>query len=301
VEFKNEFSWSWSRHQAFERCKRLYWYQHYGFWGGWKTSSPAREIYIQKRLNSRPQWLGTKIHEAVEWTLREVRAGRRPPPRYVVDRTLEQARREIEDSARERYRENPKKYPGFAEHYYGQSVSSADWDETLGEMERQLVGFFDSAVFLRLVRVPQQIVEIEELQQVELAGVPVWVSLDVLVRDEAGGFVVIDWKTGAAHDPATVVQQLGVYAAYVRQRYMSDDGEVRVMYANLRHGDHEVRVVTGDLVTQAVGRIEKSASAMTSLLDDAAENIANVQSFPMLEEGSSVCATCVYRRSCERE
>ena len=78
--FKNEFSWSWSRRSTFESCLRKYYYQHYGFWGGWNTSaSPeTRELYIQKKLLTRAQWMGIVVHEAAEWTLKSVTRGSFP-------------------------------------------------------------------------------------------------------------------------------------------------------------------------------------------------------------------------------
>ncbi|MFT7519705.1 MAG: hypothetical protein ACI9MC_001848, partial [Kiritimatiellia bacterium] len=100
AELKNEFSWSWSRHRAFGECARRYWLNHYAFWGGWSRGSPAREIYIQKKLNSRPQWIGTTVHEAAEWVLKQVVRGNYPQPERVEERFMREAKRRIEESER---------------------------------------------------------------------------------------------------------------------------------------------------------------------------------------------------------
>src|SRR2546422_620828 len=40
AELKNEFSWSRSRDNAFQECKRKYFYHYYGAWGGWDAAAP---------------------------------------------------------------------------------------------------------------------------------------------------------------------------------------------------------------------------------------------------------------------
>lgn len=310
AELKNEFSWSWSRHRAFESCKRRYYLQHYGFWGGWSPSSPAREIYIQKRLNSRPQWIGLTVHEAAEWVLGQVRRGQFPPKERVVERFLRAAQRRVDESARGLYRQRPKKSPGFIDHYYDLDTPEEVWQADLDEIGRQIAGLFDNDVFLRLTRVPERIVEVEQLEQMLVGDVPVWVSLDVLVGDGEGGFVVIDWKTGREHDPETVARQLGVYGAYVLDRYFGQapDGpgprpvdQIRAMYVNLREGSWETRPLVEEQVQATVQTIGDSAAAMREMLTNPAENVARRQDFPMVDQGSAECARCNYRRECGRE
>ncbi|HEY6105359.1 MAG TPA: PD-(D/E)XK nuclease family protein, partial [Anaeromyxobacteraceae bacterium] len=36
-ELANEFSWSKSRHDKFQDCRRAYFYAYYGSWGGWEA------------------------------------------------------------------------------------------------------------------------------------------------------------------------------------------------------------------------------------------------------------------------
>jgi CRISPR/Cas system-associated exonuclease Cas4 (RecB family) len=310
AEFKNEFSWSWSRHRAFQTCPRMYWLQHYGFWGGWRPGSPGREIYIQKRLNTRAQWLGTQVHAAAEWVLNEVVAGRRPTAEQVVEGARGLALRMIDDSRRGAYRQDPKRRPGFAEHYYGVPVDDEAWRADVDEIARQVEGLFSNKVFVRLTEVPERIVEVERLEQMHVDDVPVWVSLDVLVRDAEGGWVVIDWKTGRSHDPETVQQQLGVYGAYVAERYLGlrvdagevpSDARIKALHANLRDGEHQSYDIDAATVRLAVDRVRTSASAMRERLVDAAANVANEDDFPMLPSGDPTCARCAYRRSCGRD
>lgn len=310
ADLKNTFSWSWSRHRAFQTCRRLYWHQHYGFWGGWEASSPAREIYVQKKLNSRPQWIGTTVHGAVEWVLGQVVRGNYPEPERVVERFRRKAWRDIEDSARGLYRHMPKKAPGFVDHYYALETPDEVWQADVDEIARQVANVFENPVFLRLSRVPERIVEFERLEQVVVDDVPVWVSLDVLVGDGEGGLVVIDWKTGKEHDTETVVRQLGVYGVYVMDRYFQvpplSEGprpvdRIKAMYVNLRETHHEVRTVDPELLDNTVRTIRDSAEAMRSALVRPFENEGRIEDFPMTEEGARACSWCPYRRTCGRE
>jgi len=309
-DLRNEFSWSWSRHRTFEKCLRRYWLSHYGSWGGWEASAPdeVREAYIQKKLATRPQWVGTLVHEAAEYVLVEVRQGRNPEPRKVVEQFRRLARRQIEDSLQGRYRYFPKRYVGFVDHYYDQEVPEVTWDATVQSVVEQVAGLFDNPVFLRLVEVPERIREVERLEQLRIGDVPVWVSLDVLVEDGRGGLVVVDWKTGRAHDPDAITGQLGVYGVYVLSRYLRvaperrrkrDLDRVKTMYVNLRSGERAVYALTGAHVDEAIELIRASAARMRALVPVEGER-PDPKDFPMLSEGDPACDTCSFRRTCGR-
>ena len=311
--FKNEFSWSWSRHRTFGQCPRMYWLNHYGFWDGWSPdcSPEVREVYIQKKLNSRAQWLGTVVHETAEWVLKSVRKGSYPPKEQVIQRAMTKAKRQIEDSQRSLFRTNPKKFPGFVEHYYRSlSEEEEDWSDTLDDLMQQLSNLFSNKVFLRLCRVPDQIVEVEDLVQIPVGDIPVWVSLDALVRDDKDGLVIIDWKTGRNHLSEQVNAQLGVYGVYALHRYCGQriSGVVpeppkplKAMYVNIRHGTHTTWDLDQGAMQDAVDLIQESAGQMRGQLADKDNNIAEKEDFPLLEENSPVCLGCVYRRTCNRE
>ena len=55
ADFKNKFSWSKSRDSIFRDCKRKYFFNYYGSWGGWEISSPERikKIYYLKKINTK--------------------------------------------------------------------------------------------------------------------------------------------------------------------------------------------------------------------------------------------------------
>lgn len=302
ADLKNTFSWSHSRRGCFESCLRQYWLTYYGSWGGWDRGAPdaVRQAYIQKKLTTRAMWTGTVVHDMAEGVLKELRLGRTPSPDFHVRKAMGRARRDIEDSLSGRWREWPSKVCAFQEHYYDQTVEQAEWDEALGIIQQQLDGFFERPTVKRLHQVPERLLEVEELSQVDVDGVPVWVKLDALVSDGRGGAVVIDWKTGAHHQTEVVAAQLGVYGLYCTMRHGIPADRIIAMHVNLRTGDRTQHPIDQAVLSQARADIKASADQMRALLVDPADNIAREQDFPMLPEGDPSCARCAFRRSCDR-
>src|SRR2546426_8104551 len=89
-ELANEFSWSRSRDNTFQECRRRYFYHYYGAWGGWDAGATedVRRLYILKQLASRQQWAGRVVHEAIEIGFHPLARGRDPPRRAFIGRLL---------------------------------------------------------------------------------------------------------------------------------------------------------------------------------------------------------------------
>ena len=123
----NEFSWSKSRDEVFRLCPRQYYFNYYGYWGGWEEKAPkrTRQIYILKQLKNRYMCAGEKVHEAIKHTIRNLK---RDIAVLEVDRiisiTLDQMRKEFRSSREKRYSVSPKSCALF-EHEYG-----VDLDDT---------------------------------------------------------------------------------------------------------------------------------------------------------------------------
>src|SRR2546427_12546139 len=80
-ELANEFSWSRSRDNTFQECRRRYFYHYYGAWGGWDAGATedVRRLYILKQLASRQQWAGRVGHDAIEMVVPALAGGRDLP------------------------------------------------------------------------------------------------------------------------------------------------------------------------------------------------------------------------------
>ncbi len=127
--FKNEFSWSISRDRAFQTCPRQYYFNYYGYWGGWETdaSERTRQIYILKNLKNRYMWAGAKVHSCIKHTLINLQRGISVlDVDQIVDITLNQMREEFRSSREKRYLTHPKTCALF-EHEYEVPVSNDKW------------------------------------------------------------------------------------------------------------------------------------------------------------------------------
>jgi hypothetical protein len=299
---KNELVWSHSRARAFEGCARAYWYQYYGSFGGWEAEATAeqQQAWVEKKLTSIPMWLGSTVHRAAEIGLQLARDGEVPDVEQARAWARRTATRDLEDSASGRWRERPARRVGLKEHYYGESVPAAALDAALTEIDRQIQVLFAQRVFRRLLAVPQRIQEVEELQRFRDGDVEIYVSLDVLVANEHGGLVIVDWKTGAAHDDADIAAQLGVYGLYTTLVLGAAPGSLRAMHVNLRE-DRVVQHAVGPAeIAAARSEIGASISGMRARLRDVDANLADREAFPTEEEGSPHCRWCSFRGVCGR-
>ena len=242
----NEFSWSYSRDRTFRTCLRRYWLNYYGSWGGWDRSATTevQDLYRQKKLTTRPMWMGTLIHEAAERTLKSLSWAQPWGAENALAWIDGRARQDVVGSKEGTDSRRPSKRVEFQEHYYGVEDVSEDWEESFQEMARQVQGLFENPVFVRLTRVPQRIRMVEDLIKVELEGVGVWVSMDALVEDGAGGVVIIDWKTGKSHSDDEVGRQLGVYGLYAQEKLGLPPERIRALHVNLREGVYKTHPIS---------------------------------------------------------
>lgn len=302
-DFKNELVWSHSRARAFEECRRAYWFTYYGSWGGWdEAAAPeVRAAYVEKKLTNRAMWTGTVVHSVAETGLKLGRDGGADDVAAAVAHARARAEEDIAGSASGAWLRRAAKRVGFAEHYYGELPSSEYWRQAVEEIERQVRALLANRIFRRLLDVPERIREVEELQRFPVGDIDVFVSLDVLVDDGRGGVVIIDWKTGDAHEDETIAAQLGVYGLYARDVLGVPGDRIVAMHVNLRH-DQEVRHPVGDAeIALAREAIASSAAAMRGALQDVAANVAVREDFPTLPVGDARCGWCRFRRGCGRE
>jgi hypothetical protein len=296
------FVWSFSRHRTWQRCSREYWYDYYGSRGGWRSRADpaARELYLLKGLKSVPQWVGIVAHEVAERVLGLVQDGRGFDRESTLEGVQRRARRSVEDALAGLYRLNPKKYDGFLDIEYG-SVPSEHWAMAIDDLVEQVDALLEHPVMLRLLEVPDQIVEIERLERVPLGGVPVWVSLDVLVHDGKGRYVVVDWKTGRGGADEVAAMQVALYASYVQRRYGVGRDGVTGLVASTRTGGFREIAYDANMEARARQLVTRSASEMLQHVSDPSHDDAPAEAFPMLPEGDPACANCRYRRASGRE
>lgn len=297
---KNEFSWSHSRGQTFGECLLRYYYQYYGYWGGWDTTADpfVRKLYVLRNLKNRYLWAGSIVHDAVAGLLAAVRAGRPlPAPEAAAEAAVERMRAEFRQSRDGLYLERPKKATGLAEHHYREEVGDDEW-RSFADMVRRSITGFAQGPWLRTAReLPGEAwLTLEELLTFEIEGAKIYVKMDWAYRSPDGGAVICDWKTGKRR-PQPGGLQLGCYALYAAEAWGVVPERIRVIEANINTGSQGTAQLSHDHIAEARGAIAESIRQMRSRLQDPETNSARIEDFPA-QADQRTCQRCVFREIC---
>src|SRR6185436_3479393 len=172
--------WSKSRNGVFDECKRRYFYQYYGSWGGWDVTAPeaVRRLYVLKQLASRQMWAGRLVHDAIEMALFAMRDGRGVPVDGFVNDVVDRMRTEWRSSRDGRYRESPKTCALF-EHEYALDVAPAAWQMLKNNVVTCLKHFFSLPLLAQIRATSPEHWSIEHWSRsFEFEGTPMWIAPD---------------------------------------------------------------------------------------------------------------------------
>jgi hypothetical protein len=187
----------------------------------------------------------------------------------------------------------------FQEHYYGKALPEDYRQTALHEAKQHVRTFMASELYAHLGQRPAtEFLNVETLQSFSLAGVKVWVQMD-LARLENGTIFLYDWKTGKI-DKREIRQQLGVYGLYARHAWPEQSTPpIRgIVYGLAEDELFEFDLSQTDL--EAVQQqIETSVSQLQVLLTDSQANLAEMRRFPMINN-LTACRTCQFRELCGR-
>jgi hypothetical protein len=297
----NDFSWSKTRDELFRKCLRQYYFHYYGSWGGWEidAESRTRQIYVLKQLQTRQVWAGSKVHDCIKRSLHNLRRGIEPmKEQEAIDMTLAVMRKDFASSRRGDYWKNPKSM-GFFEHEYAVQVSNDAWKETADHVVHCLQTFYRSSVF-RLIRSlhTERWLDVEDFSSFQLDGVKVHVVLDFSFRDEDGGIVIYDWKTGRSDTKRNEVQ-LACYSFYAIEKWQADPARITTIEFNLGSGKESPYLLKGKGLQAIRQYIGGSIRDMKQLLDDPEKNRASEDRFAYTDR-ESVCHYCNFRKACPK-
>ena len=308
VELRNEFAWSWSRHQMFYECaRRLYW-QYYGSWGGWLDDAPAqaRLGYRLKQLKSVAMLVGEAFHEVVgEVLLRRPPESQPVPTEQLRIDMLRRVRKRIRESHNRdwaRY-ENVKRYTNLFEDYYGVGVDEVAEEKALEDIRACVDGFARSPYGRRVFAMPGDRIAIIDPQNFDdkrfvLDGIAVFASPDLIVRDQESDMHIVDWKTGRP-DKARLAQ-LSIYGLFVREKFGAPLERMTAHLVYVRTGETERH---GDLAAGAGEARRMLATYVADVrgrLTDVERNLAgDIERFPMTTD-LRMCRRCNFRELCGR-
>jgi hypothetical protein len=303
-DLTNDFTWSKSRHERFQECRRAYWYAYYGSWGGWEAppGSPARELYVLKKLSSRWQWAGSLVHQALKGMLsRARRTGQVRPLDDLLLQTRQRARSQWAASREKSYWREPSPSVGLAEHEYGEPVAGEEWKRIWDEVvEGSLRAFYRSESLERIRRAPaDRWLAVDELDHWVFEGTKVWVAVDFAYLEGDGRVNLLDWKTGREREVDRV--QMGIYALYAGQKWSAGPERVTagLVYLGAEGAPRVDVAADADALDACRVEMRGSIAAMQELLDDRPRNLGSIERFPPRPDRAA-CGHCPFRRPCGR-
>ncbi|PYN72569.1 MAG: hypothetical protein DMD97_23070 [Candidatus Rokuibacteriota bacterium] len=300
-ELVNEFSWSRSRDNTFQDCRRKYFYHYYGAWGGWDAAAPEdiRRLYVLKQLASRQQWAGRVVHDAIEMAFHVFVGGRDLPVEPFIADVIERMRGDWRSSKAGRYRESPKTAALF-EHEYAVDLKPEVWQAISRNVATCLRNFFRLPLLTAIRKTSADHWSIEHWSKVfEFEGTAVWVAPDFGFWTDEGRLALVDWKTGGAN-PDGAAFQLGCYALYAAEVLGVAPSKVDLYEANLREPE-VTQVQWNDERLDAIKeQVRLSIRSMKAYLVDPAANAATIADFEKTEE-LRICRWCNFRVVCRPE
>ena len=300
AEFRNEFSWSKSRDEIFQTCPRQYYFNYYGYWGGWDKSAPARtrQIYILKNLKNRFMWAGERVHDCIKHTLKNLQRGISIlDVDKIISITLDQMRDEFRSSREKRYLMHHKTCALF-EHEYDVDLPDGEWKNVAEGVDACLRNFYKSETFSMLKELPQQDwLEIEDFSFFHLDRTKIWAVIDCSFRTKEG-ITIIDWKTGRATS-SDVSLQLSCYAMYGREKWGIEPERIRLVEYNLLSDQKAEFVVTEGEIANTKSYIRGSIADMISFLVDVENNVPKEEEFFKKIEIDRIQSRCNFRKVCE--
>ena len=282
----SEFSWSVSRHDAFARCRRRYFYSYY-------AAGEDPEIGRLKKLSALPMWAGSVVHETIESVLKTRDTLPSPDEQEALIRAA------VHGQMLTDWRESEAGSLRFRlfEHEYQVPVEADDKKIVVGTVMRSLRHFFRSpALGEAFAAGRERWLSVEDLVSFNVGDVPVFLRMDLAFRNRDGRVVIVDWKTGRGEGRFSEVQVAG-YALYAAEQGWAAPEEIQTELAYLAIPRYVRRAVDRRKLDHLRSFVTKSATTMRALLLDPLANLARLEDFPMVDRPSA-CRRCNFRRLC---
>ena len=287
ADARSGFSWSISRHDSFQSCRRRYFYSYY-------VAPEDEEVRRLKRLSALPLWAGSVVHETIEELLKTRDALPSETEQEAIVRAAVHSRMladwRLSEAASPEFR--------LFEHEYGTPVEAEDKKLAVGIVMRSLRNFFRSETLQEAFAVGRaQWLTVEDLVSFHVGDVEVLLRMDLAFRDRSGRVVIVDWKTGRNEGRFSEVQLAGYALCAAEKGWVGSPEELRTELAYLAVPRYVRRTVDARKLEHARRFILKSAGTMKSLLLDPIGNRGRLEDFPMIDRPRR-CRRCNFRRLC---
>ena len=290
----------------FESCKRQYYFNYYGSWGGWDKNADAQAqlLYRLKKITTVPQLVGTVVHDAISNALNALKLGRDILPFAVETYAQNLFRQHLRESKEHLWRYSASQYTNLFEHYYNEPFTETDQNNSTNHISTSLNAFFASNAYATLQSArPEDYLTIEDLTDFTLASAcadsgqvstKIWVVLDVAIRRDKSVYI-FDWKTGRERQADR--HQLAVYALYATSQWNVALSDLQLQDIYLQTSTERTLDLSPDDLDQTRIFVTESVQKMRALLDDPEQNTASQDTFPMTTN-THLCTTCPFKAVC---
>lgn len=304
VDRWTEFSWSVSRHNLFDQCKRQYYLNYYGARRVREANNEVvSAIWWLKQGITLKMWIGSVVHNVVQQEIRAYRDGQPMTHAEILGLAMQLFHGGV--TASERGAKHEGQWVVLMEHLYPDDkllVDSAA-EQTLRDLIHNYLKSESYALIHSLP--PQSIYEIDEsFQSFMIEGVPklgsvrIFAIPDVLLMHN-NTVTILDWKTGDA-ERELIRYQAGVYRLYAHEVYDVPEHAINVQIVDLARGGQILEPPGGTpTLEEAREFITHSIALMVERMDYPVYNTVSIGNFPMTDD-LVLCQTCPFKRACWR-
>ncbi|MGZ9585445.1 PD-(D/E)XK nuclease family protein [Paenibacillus marinisediminis] len=296
-----DWSWSPSRHNLFQECRRKYYYHYYAAHNGWYMDAPpmARQAYRLKQMTNLYLVFGESVHKLAEEAVKLYHNYGR-----VMD--VEEMKRRIRALLNQAYKDSrdveawklqPKQRTMLQEMYYYGGLLDSTKDtikRRIPILAERLLGSDSMQHYMNADGC--HLVELEQLNTIDLGDTMVYVKLDFMYR-QAGRYIIVDWKTGQEDERNDT--QLRLYGWYVHEHYGVPYEHIDIRTEYLLSGQCKVDVVAEEEMEHLVAYAEQSIAAMRGYMQDTALNAPKEMQFFEVTDDERKCRRCSFREMCE--
>jgi CRISPR/Cas system-associated exonuclease Cas4 (RecB family) len=229
---------------------------------------------------------------------------RRPVPEYHTLRESARGalnRLYLRSKDRDQFLATPSRHVITVDAYYGREAPPELFARLGEKLGRCLTNLLDQPLWDDLAALaPGDLRVIDEVDTVVVDGVTVYVAPDLVFRTRRDGWVVLDWKSGAADDAEA---QLALYALYLRDGLglPARGGGYRGLVVHLETGRTQAVDITPDDLELARARVADGVHRMHAFLADVEANAAHPAHAFALAPDQRACRFCNYRELCAPE
>ena len=299
-----EWSWSFSRSQVFESCKRRYYYQYYGSHNGWEAAASLEQktAYRLKKLVNLFTVLGDAVHKAAEQAAHVISQGKALPSKDGVEEQIRAALRHAYKESRDRradFLRRPNQVTMLHEFYYWNGPEDrlvALIKERAARCAEQLLR---CQTMVELQASAPKLMQAENFDTFPMNGTPVFAVPDLMYRMDSGHLVLVDWKTGAQEEEHR--QQLAFYAMYLVDKHRTAPERVLGRLEYLNEGTHEEVRFDRAALDRAEERALHSMGEMRGYLADPKLNQPLAKERYPLTDNRHQCPSCGFFELCRSE